>query len=629
MKNINILPSNVANKIAAGEVVERPASIVKELVENSIDGQSSVIEVFIENGGKDKIEVVDNGVGIKSEDVHLAFKRHATSKIENEKDLESIISLGFRGEALPSIAAVSKVEVLTKTSDDELGVRYKIDGGIDEHLNSAPANKGTRFVVQDLFFNTPARKKFLKTTATELGYITDLMGRFVLCNPDISFKLYHNNRRLIASTGNGSLKQAISDVLGTSAAENALKVDNQSSKIDIQGYVVKPSITKSNRSGQFIFINNRIVRSKLLSKALEDGYKTLLPQNRYPLAVLKINLPPEGIDVNVHPSKQEVKFDNERIVYQSLKAAVDSSLLEKPLVTEYKYTNVSKNLQKEKTNPETSKQPSNKELNTFTSKPKNVNNTEKQLSYLEKLTQDLQIHEEAPKEAPTSKPMKEDTPSQKSDQLISRSSLPQKAEAKQQEIINPFFTTLQILGQFSETYVICKDSDNLYLIDQHAAQEKIFYEKAINQLGNQVAIQGIIPESIKLNGAQIQIVDENADTLKKLGFDLEIMDGNNILVRGLPFFVNKSISIQLLIDSLEDIFLDDELNSLKKFKEAILALISCKGAIKANHKLSHKEMTSLLEQLSLISNPYSCPHGRPTVVSLDKKSIEKMFKRVK
>ncbi|WP_350345045.1 DNA mismatch repair endonuclease MutL [Proteinivorax tanatarense] len=625
MKNINILPSSVANKIAAGEVVERPASIVKELVENSIDGQSSFIEVYVENGGKDKIEVVDNGIGITSKEISLAFKRHATSKIQSENDLDGINSLGFRGEALPSIAAVSKVEVLSKTAYEDTGVKFKLEGGINEEILPAPANEGTRFLVNDLFFNTPARKKFLKTTATELGYITDIIGRFVLSNPDISFKLYHNDRRLLSSSGNGSLKQAIADVLGAATAENTLKVNSKSEKIDIQGYVVKPSITKSNRSGQFIFINNRIIKSKLLTKAIEDGYKTLLPQHRYPIAVLKLWLPPNIIDVNVHPSKQEVKFDNERTIYQCLKAAIDSALMDKPLVTEYKYSKLNKSDKGSLTNSNSSKPTfSHRNNNRLTTE----NNVTEQLSYLEKLTKnnfskDKEFHTDS---STVHEGVNNDL-STKSEKLPTKPI--SKSKIQTPEIINPFFTSLQILGQFSQTYIICKDTDNIYLIDQHAAQEKIYYEKAISQLGKQVSIQTVIPETIKLNGAQINIIEENNLTLKKLGFDIEVMDGNNIMIRGLPFFVNKTVSIQLMLDSLEEIFINDELSSLKKFKDAVLALISCKGAIKANHKLTHEEMQSLLNQLSYTSNPYSCPHGRPTVVSLDKKSIEKMFKRVK
>lgn len=294
MGKINILPSHIANKIAAGEVVERPSSIVKELIENSIDGNSTNITINVQNAGKDKIEIIDNGIGMDKDDVPLAFMRHATSKISEAKDLEMILSLGFRGEALPSIAAVSKVTVLTRKAGEDFGIKYKIEGGVETYFDVAAANIGTRIIIEDLFFNTPARKKFLKTNGTELGYVTDLVSRFIMSYPEISFQLSHNSRVLLKSSGDDNLKYCLSEVMGLETAENSIEVNYTFENMTVSGLIIKPVITKSARTGQMFFINNRIVRSTMLSKALESGYNTLLPLGRYPQAVLNVSICPLG-----------------------------------------------------------------------------------------------------------------------------------------------------------------------------------------------------------------------------------------------------------------------------------------------------------------------------------------------
>ncbi|QNO16513.1 DNA mismatch repair endonuclease MutL [Alkalicella caledoniensis] len=632
MGRINILPPETANKIAAGEVVERPASIVKELIENSIDGNSTNIIVHVTDGGKEKIEIIDNGIGIEKEDIPLAFLRHATSKIKEDRDLENILSLGFRGEALPSIAAVAKVSVTTKAQGQNFGMKYVIEGGKQTHFDIAPSNQGTRIVIEDLFFNTPARKKFLKTTGTEVGYISDLVGRFILSYPDISFQLTHNNRILLKSPGDSNIKNCIAEVYGFEAAENCIEVNLTADEINVSGVVIKPILTKSSRNGQMFFINCRIVKSTMLSKAMETGYNTLLPIGRYPQGVLNITIAPSELDVNVHPSKQEIKFKAEKQVFSAVKNAVDNALKGISLVSEFKHSNVSKSLGLTNT-PGVEKAPSvtnpfkGYKNETYNNEPYNntKNSSEIGLKTLEILS-DLgeKAYEEQPKifkgieQVPV--PVDQGNHSSTEQQTFD---LPE-----DEQYLHPFFLTLKVLGQYTDTYIVCVDKEQVYFIDQHAAQEKIFFERAFNQLSENPVIQQIIPTTLELSPGYKDKVLENLQLVTKLGFDIEPLDGNTVMVRGLPFFINKTVNIQVLFDSIEELMFDDQLSSIKKYKEAIIALISCKGSIKANHKLSHQEMEQLIKDLGKISNPYSCPHGRPTLISLDKYSIEKLFKRV-
>lgn len=604
MGKINVLPPHLANKIAAGEVVERPSSIVKELIENSIDGNSTNITINLLNAGKDRIEVIDNGTGMDKEDVPLAFLRHATSKIKEDKDLEMIFSLGFRGEALPSIAAVSKVTLLTKKAGDGFGIRYVIEGGTQTYFDVAAANVGTRITVDDLFYNTPARKKFLKTNATELGYIIDLVGRYIMAYPEIAFQLSHNSKILLKSSGDKNIKYCLSEVMGLETAENAINVDYTFSDMSVKGIIVKPVITKSGRNGQMFFVNNRIVKSNMLSKALETGYNTLLPVGRHPLGILNIIISPLDLDVNVHPSKQEIKFKNEKDVFTLIKNGVEDSLKSVSLISEFRHSNVSKHF-----------------------KPPHIN-YQKCLDTLEVLTKECQPREIQPSESHASQSyIIKDTERfiNKKEETIEQQEFNLPYE---EQLVHPFFSTLSVLGQYANTYIICLDIDQIYFIDQHAAQEKIYYEKALGQLSERPVIQQIIPLTLDLKAGYKEKLLENMDLFSKLGFDIDFLDGNTVMVRGLPFFVNKSVGLQTLFDTLEELVYDNQLSSIKKFKEAVIALISCKGAIKANHKLTMQEMEQLIKDLGKISNPYSCPHGRPILVSLDKYSIEKLFKRV-
>ncbi|SES77244.1 DNA mismatch repair endonuclease MutL [Anaerobranca gottschalkii] len=593
MNKIYILPPQTANKIAAGEVVERPASIVKELIENSIDGKSTNITINLVDAGKEKIEVIDNGVGIHKDDVPVAFLRHATSKIKDEKDLEKISSLGFRGEALPSIAAVSKVTLITRTVGEDFGIKYVIEGGKEQLFDVAPANLGTRIIVEDLFYNTPARKKFLKTNATELSYITDLVGRFIMSHPHISFQLTHNNKLLLKSSGDGDLKHCLSEVMGWETAENSLEVNFSYENMKVTGLIIKPVLTKSSRSGQMFFINNRIVKSLMLAKALETGYNTLIPIGRYPQGILNIEIQPEDLDVNVHPSKQEIKFKDEKAVFYLVKQGVENALTNKPLISEFKHTNVSKQF--------------------------NITPPKRETLILEKTEVKYTI--------PNS--LKDEPKDTKEFKVLEKQPLQQVFDLPEEEqYLHPFFNTLKILGQYANSYIIAVDSEQIYLIDQHAAQEKIYYEKALTQMHSKPIIQQIMPVTLELKRGYREKIQENLELFNSLGFDLDFFDGNNIIVRGLPFFINKTVSLQILFDALEELIFNDDITTIKKYKEAVLALISCKGAIKANHKLSIIEMEQLVKDLGKISNPYSCPHGRPIIVSLDKYSIEKLFKRV-
>lgn len=629
MGKINILPSHIANKIAAGEVVERPSSIVKELIENSIDGNSTNITINVQNAGKDKIEIIDNGIGMDKDDVPLAFMRHATSKISEAKDLEMILSLGFRGEALPSIAAVSKVTVLTRKAGEDFGIKYKIEGGVETYFDVAAANIGTRIIIEDLFFNTPARKKFLKTNGTELGYVTDLVSRFIMSYPEISFQLSHNSRVLLKSSGDDNLKYCLSEVMGLETAENSIEVNYTFENMTVSGLIIKPVITKSARTGQMFFINNRIVRSTMLSKALESGYNTLLPLGRYPQAVLNVSICPSELDVNVHPSKQEIKFKNEKQVFALIKQGVENSLRNVSLVSEFKHTNVSKQLGVQSpyvddSNKEAKRNEERKEGNfvwKYQSKKEAVGHRDS-LKALEILTKEEEHKDEESHNHSLVKLQGEastvgEFPTQQAFEL-----------PYEEQLVHPFFNTLNVIGQYANTYLICLDKDQIYFIDQHAAQEKIYYEKAIKQLSEKPMVQQIIPLTLALKAGFKEKLMENIGLIEKLGFDIDFLDGNTVIVRGLPFFINKTIGLQILFDSLEELIYDNQLTSLKKFKEAILALISCKGAIKANHKLTQQEMEQLVKDLGKISNPYSCPHGRPVLISLDKYSIEKLFKRV-
>ena len=649
MGNITLLDQATIDKIAAGEVVERPSSVVKELVENAIDAKSTAITVEIKDGGTSFIRISDNGCGIDPSDIKTAFLRHSTSKIRSVEDLLTISSLGFRGEALSSISAVSMVELLTKTKDSICGIRYVIEGGKEKSMEEAASPDGTTFFVRNLFYNTPARKKFLKSSMTEAGYIHELMIRLALSHPEISFKFINNGQTKLHSSGNHSLKDVIYQVYGR----------------DIKGYIGKPSVFRGNRNFETYFVNGRYIKSNIIAKGIEDAYKGYLMQHQYPFCVLQFEMDGSDLDVNVHPTKMELRFSNQQALYDFVFRTVREGLerkeyipqvtVEEPkkpvvktpvtpvqkTVTKTPVTPVQKPVPKPAVTPiqkpetlEPAKKPvtpQERNLDYFLAQMRervkvdyaNREKKENKSPYQQKFEQKPQmVREERPKPEPKPEVKKEEKPVAVSE--------PQQMELFDKKLLaEESIKEHKIIGQLFDTYWLVEFDEKLFIIDQHAAHEKVLYERTLKGLKNKEHTSQMLkpPMVISLSMQEEALLKKYMQQFTDLGYEIEHFGGMEYQICAVPgnlYNINKKELFIEILDNLNEL---SGRNNPELILEKI-ASMSCKAAVKGNMKLSRMEMESLIKELLTLDNPYQCPHGRPTIISMSKYEIEKKFKRI-
>ena len=615
---IAVLEKATIDKIAAGEVVERPASVVKELVENAIDAGADAITVEIKDGGKSYIRITDNGCGIPEEELPVAFLRHSTSKLRDASELSDIHTLGFRGEALSSISAVSRVEMITKPQTELMGVRYVVEGSQEVSMDKIGAPDGTTIMVYQLFFNTPARKKFLKSDMTEASYISELMERLALSHPDVSFLFISNKKEKIHTSGNGNLMDTIYQIYGRQIASNLLAVEKETDLLMVSGFIGNSNVARGNRSLENFYINGRYIKSPLLSKAVEEGYVGYLMQHQYPFCVLQITTKEAAVDVNVHPTKQEVRFDDEIAIADIFKTLVFERLHQREDIAE---VTLDEEIEIEKENEQ--------------SKPVTEERTPEPFEKArlqqmrEKITK--QIHADTPYERKYQEfyqKRESDTNAHAPKQELPETSKPATYE-QTSFLTREARAKHHIIGQVFDTYWLIEHDNKLYIIDQHAAHEKVLYERMMKQLKNkEMTTQYVSPPIIlSLTRAEQDILERFADVFAELGYVISPFGGNEFAIEGVPgnlfSFDVKTFFMELLAscDSLKGNDGHDMI--LEK-----IASMSCKAAIKGNNQLSRPEIEALLEELLSLENPYHCPHGRPTIISMTKYELEKKFKRI-
>lgn len=684
MNRINILNTDTANKIAAGEVVERPSSVVKELVENSLDAGSKNITIEIQNGGESLIKIIDDGAGVHPEDVEKAFNPHATSKIKDTYDIFSINTLGFRGEALPSIASISKVNFKSKIEDEDMGKEIIISGGEKESLIDCSMNKGTQIEVKDLFFNVPARKKFLKTTARESALINDLVNRISLANPDVSFKLFNNNKKVLSTYGNGKLIDVIRTIYGKSTAENLIYFEEHKDTASVYGFIGNDTLARASRNNQSLFVNKRYVKNRSLTVAVENAFRSFNVTGKFPFFVLFIDTYPELIDVNIHPTKSEIKFKDERFIFKTVFDAVHSAMREYvkdtftlPEEEERKFETLKEEIIQESLDKEIStlerlkenviykanEERRREELASYRTSSNEENKTEVQIPV------DFSFRQE--KEEVLNNPLdnreslstinKKDfsyepvlikneirdkisenhtinsfklSLSQNESIETSNSSIENNKNDKscnEEELVyrEAKFPRLKVIGQFNKTYILAEYDSTLYLIDQHAAHEKILFEKYSEDISKKkVEIQPLmIPLVVTLPTEDYLYYDENKDIFEKAGFRISDFGDNSIRIEEVPYFLDRLNPTELITSMI---------NNLKKMgsgetievKYNKIASMSCRAAVKANDVLSLVEMENLIEDLRYIKDPFHCPHGRPTIIKFTSYELDKKFKRI-
>ena len=591
MTNIMVLDEQTINKIAAGEVVERPRGVVKELIENSVDAGATAITVQIKEGGLGLIRITDNGEGISKEAIPLAFQRHATSKIRTASDLISIKSLGFRGEALPSIAAVSQVELITKNPTSLNGYRYIIEGGKEKSMEEIGCPDGTTILVRNLFYNTPARRNFLKTPGTEASYISDLMERLMLSHPHISFKYIVNNKIRLQTSGNNNIKDILYQIYGREIIKELLPVDYEKDGLVIKGFIGKPVINRSNRNFENYFVNGRYIKSNAITNAIEEAYRPFLMQHKYPLTALYYEIEPVNIDVNVHPQKLEIRFKNKKEIMIHTIEAIRKVLSESTMIPKVTFS------KKEEEDKEEIKK--TEQL----PEPFEVKRREKHFSQ---------------KEIPSYDYNKE-------------VSLPDTNELEQLSFLKEeAIEEHRIIGQFASTYWLVEYKQELYIIDQHAAHEKVIYERMIRAAKEKpYASQQLLPPIIvTLTLKEQEIIDKYSDTLKQLGYEMEHFGGNEYSVRAVPADIYGIREKDLILEFIDNMVEDKSpnLNSLSVLEK--IATYSCRAAVKGNHTFSTQEARQLIQELLTLENPYHCPHGRPVIILISKQELEKKFKRI-
>ena len=643
---INILDKDTIDKIAAGEVVERPASIVKELLENSIDAGSSLVTVEIKNGGIDLIRITDNGCGIPSGEVKKAFLRHATSKIVSDKDLISIKSLGFRGEALSSIAAVSKCEMISKTRDELTGVRYYIEGGTEVEYEEIGAPDGTSIIIRDIFYNTPARRKFLKTASTEGAHISELVEKLAMANTEIAFKFISNGQIKLQTNGSGNLKDIVYQLYGKEISKALCNVDYEKNGIKIRGVVARPEVTRSSRNLENIFVNGRYIKDNIISKAVEDGFGDRLMQHQYPFCALNFEL--NGVDVNVHPRKMEVRFSDRNFVYDNTKEAVEEIFITQSAVREVP---VGKTSNEKKVFVNTPEPFENKRRDMYEVPEKGLQNKYEDVpkDTLHSTGSDDEIKWRVPKENMYNP---KDDMSFIKDENTKRvySDINDLSNKSIKEVnvgniddanlsgIKPsqlsFFESeskkyMKVIGQVFDTYWIVQLENEMYIIDQHAAHEKVMYERLLKESkANKLSSQMINPPIIvTLTDLEQNVLKEHMDEFRGIGFDIEEFGGKEYKINAIPNIFPSIPKAELFNEMLSDSTNYDVI-SPSELILAKVASMSCKAAIKGNMRISLLEANELFDELLSLDNPYNCPHGRPTVIKMTKQEIEKKFKRI-
>ena len=700
MGNIVLLDDNTINKIAAGEVIERPASVVKELMENSIDAGATVITVEIKNGGISYIRITDNGKGIAPDDMEIAFERHATSKIRKAEDLETVKSMGFRGEALASIAAISRVEMTSKYVENEIGYKVEVEAGIIKNKEEAGCPKGTTIVIKDLFFNTPVRYKFLKKDFTEAGYIEDVVTRISLIHPEIAIKLINTGKTLIQTPGNNDFKAVVYSIYGKDVAENILEINYNYEDMTVTGVIGKPVIARSNRSNQLFFVNKRYIKDKTLTSAAEQGYKGLITIGKYGFLVLNIEMNPQKVDVNVHPAKLEVRFEEESKVFKAVYHAIRDGLLKGDLVADterehndtkivpmdtiivstapveqIKYDNkieeksfggLFKKFKKEKEDSAEEEDKSNLIAQIYSNKM-GLNEAKEHAKVSEEISAyELPVSEDVTATENSNKIINninkleelkvEDIPQSFDEMYIKtfgtmpsevRKQVQEEKEKEEKITVQPQeMTSLENVSIFKKedkneiplykfigiafsTYIILELNNELYILDQHAAHERILYEKikknyySDSEKDSQLML---LPDIINLSHKEMDIAKENMEMFEKAGFTLEEFGENTIKLSGVPNICLDLDTKELFLETL------DEINTVartakQEIEEKFIATVACKAAVKANMALTQVEVDNLLKQLLVLPNPFTCPHGRPTAIKMTKTDIEKKFSR--
>ncbi|MFB5249594.1 DNA mismatch repair endonuclease MutL [Bacillus mycoides] len=646
MGKIRKLDDQLSNLIAAGEVVERPASVVKELVENSIDANSTSIEIHLEEAGLSKIRIIDNGDGIAEEDCIVAFERHATSKIKDENDLFRIRTLGFRGEALPSIASVSELELITSTGDAP-GIHLIIKGGDIIRQEKTASRKGTDITVQNLFFNTPARLKYMKTIHTELGNITDIVYRIAMSHPEVSLKLFHNEKKLLHTSGNGDVRQVLASIYSIQVAKKLIPIEAESLDFTIKGYVTLPEVTRASRNYMSTIVNGRYVRNFVLMKAIQQGYHTLLPIGRYPIGFLSIEMDPMLVDVNVHPAKLEVRFSKEQELLKLIEETLQAAFKKIQLIPDAGVTTKKKEkdesvqgqFQFEHTKLKEPSMP-NIVLPTGMDEKQEEPTTVKQPAQLwQPPKQEWQPPQSLVREEqswqPSSKPIieepiREEKSWNSNDDDFELEELEEEVgEIKEIEMNGNDLPPLYPIGQMHGTYIFAQNDNGLYMIDQHAAQERINYEYFRDKVGRvtQEVQELLVPYRIDLSLTEFLRVEEQLEELKKVGLFLEQFGHQSFIVRSHPTWFPKGQETEIIDEMMEQVVKLKKVD-IKKLREEAAIMMSCKASIKANQYLTNDQIFALLEELRTTTNPYTCPHGRPILVHHSTYELEKMFKRV-
>ena len=704
MGEILLLDQNTINKIAAGEVVERPSAVVKELIENAIDAGANAITVEIKGGGIEFIRITDNGAGIPKEQIKIAFERHATSKIRSVEDLLSVSSLGFRGEALASISAVSQVELVTKTRGELTGSRYVIEGGQEKSLDEIGCPEGTTFVVRNLFFNTPARRKFLKSAQTEAAYISDFVERLAISHPTISFKFMNNNQLKLHTSGNGNIKDIIYHIYGRDITAQLLDVDKNDPAISMKGFVAKPIVSRGNRNYMNYFINGRYIKSAIINKAIEEAYKPYSMQHRYPMTALHFEIDSQFMDVNVHPTKMEVRFTNGQAIYQTIFDAISDVLSGRELIPEVTFGKEKKTIVKtEKKNaPEpfevkrkqeeveksqsvqvAEKRIDNNSTNVvsqpekkteeeqtlkkcaskFVEQKREANSaTGKQIVEAAKLIEQFEAIERKQEALREEKTYCKQPIQDKTERTIITHSLNQEDDSKQKtkveqkkdtsvtsegekiwnktnsEQVSLFDETLlskkakkehKIIGQLFQTYWIIEYQEKMFIIDQHAAHEKVLFERTMRSIEDKTFASQMLqpPIILSLSMREEEALKQFMPELQKMGFEIDAFGGREFSVRAVPANLFGIAQVDLLTELIDSLTSDIDVKNANVILEKV-ASMSCKAAVKGKMKMSFAEAEALIDELMELENPYHCPHGRPVIVSMSKYEIEKKFKRI-
>lgn len=648
MSTIHVLDETTINQIAAGEVVERPSAVVKELIENAMDAGATAITAEIKEGGLSLIRITDNGSGIAGEDIPYAFMRHATSKIRSAEDLLSVTSLGFRGEALSSIAAVSQVELITKMTSALNGIRYIIEGGEEKALEEIGCPSGTTILVRNIFYNTPARRKFLKTAVTEAGYVSDLMERLMVSHPEISFKFIVNNQVKLQSSGNGNSKDILYNVYGRDISRELLPVEYHSENLSISGFIGKPSVNRGNRNFENYFINGRYIKSSIITKAIEEAYKSFLMQHKYPFTSLYYDIDPSLIDVNVHPQKLEVRLKNAEEVFQVTQSLIKEILSGRELIPRVSMSKHTEDREKVMHHlPEPFEENRRMQLEALrimapdtdipvSSESRSLEDTKNKATFLKEDTGYFR-----------------DTPAVKNpatfNKAVSDVSLQitetQAIQTKEQMTLFPGHEPKEaakflsgdarkehkIIGQIFSTYWLVEYQNELFIIDQHAAHERVLYERIMAAAGNKTYESQLLlpPIVLTLSLREQEIISRYGETLSSLGYEFEHFGGNEYSVRAVPADLYGLSERDLILEFIDE--MSEEFSGGFPNPDSILervASLSCKAAVKANHAFSVKEAEALIGELLTLNNPYHCPHGRPVIISMSKYELEKKFKRI-